>query len=154
MFQILATVTIKADGKNPCNADFNIFSDSSNIYKYKFVAIDTSETDYNWYFPTTGSTKKKVDYTFTKAGNYSICLNVQTQNEHCVEIRCKTIKVGACKAKFGYSINNQKKTVNFSDSSTVKNTKYYWVFGDGKTSFLQKILHTLIVNLAIIEFCL
>jgi PKD repeat protein len=136
-----ATVTIKADGKNPCNADFNILSDSSNIYKYKFVAIDTSETNYSWYFPTTGSTKKKVDYTFAKAGNYSICLDVQTQNEHCVDTVCKTIKVGNCKAKFGYSIDHQKKTVNFSDSSTVKNTKYYWVFGDGKTSFSKNPSH-------------
>jgi len=134
-------ITIKADEKNPCNADFKFIKDSSNSLKFKFVAVDMTENSYWWHLPSSNSKVKKFDLTFSKAGNYTICLEVKTPKKYCEDTVCKLVKTGNCKSNYGFSIDHQKLTVKFSDSSIISNSHYYWVFGDGKTSFTKNPVH-------------
>ncbi|OFX82315.1 MAG: hypothetical protein A2W99_09695 [Bacteroidetes bacterium GWF2_33_16] len=103
----------------------------------------------NWYWTFGDGTYqagKNVSKTYTAPGMYNVCLVVFNSGTGERSEICKTIQVGviSCNvnANFGYFINPTTKQVTFSDKTTGIVQKYFWDFGNGKTSTLKNPIHT------------
>ena len=128
-----ACVTIVANKKNPCNANFTAVQDKSNPLICHFAAIDTMEDYYDWGW-SRGS--KKYTHTFASKGTYTMSLWVHNYKDHCRDTVVKSINVKKCSADFTARVdsNNSLKWYFNTLSTLPSTTKYYWTFGDGASS--------------------
>jgi len=127
-------------------ADFTYMVDSA--YTVDFINKSSGEIT-NWYW-TFGDGSflpgEDVSHTYSAPGLYNVCLTVYSSATNERSEFCQTIQVGviSCNinAEFGYFINPQTKQVTFSDKTTGTAHKWFWDFGNGKTSSQKNPIHT------------
>jgi len=130
-----------------CHADFEYDHDSTSL-TYHFE--DESEGNivfWYWNFGDgTTSTEHSPIHTYSQAGIYLVCLNVQGADSSCFDSKCDTLFVGngtGCQAQFTYypDTSGNSNIFQFIDLSTGNPTEWEWEFGDGTESHLQNPVH-------------
>ena len=130
---------------NPVFADFS-FTSSATSDTVKFTNLSTGATSYIWTFDD-GNYSKEVSptYVYDYPGYYYVCLQATAANG-AGSTSCKEITAGDINcdvdAWFGYTVNDDTKTVTFADSSYGTYDAHFWNFGDGKTSTQANPSHT------------
>lgn len=120
-----------------CNADFNVFVDSTyNVAYFSSEAgkIQDQANNYYWIFGDgSTSTLSNPVHRFPQPGYYSAMLTVSNENLGCIDSRKEVILVGStgidCKADFIYNVGEDN-NVFFSDRSSAQKKNYLWNFGD------------------------
>ncbi|MDY0083843.1 MAG: PKD domain-containing protein, partial [Ignavibacteriaceae bacterium] len=127
-------------------ADFTYMVDSAN--DVSFVDKSSGEIT-NWYWTFGDGTfmsGKDVTHSYSVPGLYNVCLTVYSSASGERSEYCQTIQVGAItcnlNAEFGYFINPTTKQVTFSDKTMGTAHKWFWDFGNGKTSTQRNPVHT------------
>jgi len=102
----------------------------------------------SWYWTFgdgTYATGQNVSHTYPAPGIYTVCLIVFDSATGFSSEICKDIQVGTLtcniNASFSYYINPTTKEVSFTDKSTGTVDKWFWDFGNGKTSTLKNPKH-------------
>lgn len=121
-----------------CTADVTVIRFSSDPSKWYFYSVrDTVGVLHKWTVDGVkdSSNTAAMIRIFPNAGTYRICLYLDDTINKCKDTICTNIGVSAkCNADFTYKPDTKYKinfTSLFNGSST---TKYYWTFGNGKTS--------------------
>jgi PKD repeat protein len=141
----------------PCAiADFRYsFDASATPPRYTFYggysSSNSGPLQYEWDFGD-GDTSltSQPTHQFPGPGTYNVCLTVRsTLDTSCHQTKCMTFTVGGasgpypCNISLSYSspiISPQSITFNAASSSG-RNLKYYWTFGDGGTSNQMNPFH-------------
>jgi PKD repeat protein len=128
----------------------NFTPSSTNITTFQTIQFtDTSETapvKWHWDFGDgTNSTKQNPSHMYRTAGNYSVTL--KAWNDMGSDTETKEITVTFTKplnADFNATplVASTGDTLRFYDNSDTSPNKWYWEFGDGKTSTLRNPAHT------------
>lgn len=143
---ICKSITILSDS-NLCKADFT-YSVNNHTKTVTFTNLSSGIYDsaYYWSFGdgSTSNSKNPIK-TYASAGNYLVCLFKSDQG--CFDSICKPITIlldsNFCKADFSYSVNNDTKTVTFTNlSSGPSDSAYFWVFGNGTSSNVKNPITT------------
>lgn len=131
-----------------CNGFYAGFIDT--VEGYCLRLYDTSTTQANRWHWSFGdgktSTNKNTNYTYNRAGNYSLCLAATDTLSGCSDTVCKTIAIGTTNQCFnvGFNFNAPNDTAFFSNTSTNSasgSNIYTWKFGDGQTSTVENPTH-------------
>ncbi len=126
-------------------ADFTYMTVSANSVDF----FDKSSGEItNWYWTFGDGTfvsDTNVTHTYAAPGLYNVCLTIFSSVTGERSEYCQTVQVGAItcniNADFGYFINPTTKQVRFSDKTTGTADKWFWDFGDGKTSSQKNPIH-------------
>jgi len=119
-------------------ADFS--ADTSLDPKISFTDLSLNEpSNWNWDFDDNGaySNLQNPVYTFTKNGNFNICLTVTNQGGNNTVCKKITIRKNIPKADFIFNSTNDP-SISFTDKSTNLPLSWKWDFDEyGATSTLQ-----------------
>ena len=139
--------------QNLCKAAFVAFRDSTSLtYNFFDKSVGKEITKWHWDFgDSTYSDEKNPIHTFDKPGTYNICLKIsspEAAENPCKDQFCFMLfvkgppPVNDCKANFNTVVGNSDLTLNFIDKSVGENiSRWYWNFGDEKSSFEQNPSH-------------
>jgi PKD repeat protein len=146
--------TITATGPD-CNISASFTSDTIGGMSVSFSGTGSpnSESEYTWNFGdgTPITFGQHVYHTYTSAGSYSVCLNINQidpnfPKDTCQAFSCQNINVGKpdCTISTNFTTSTQnRKSRNFSASGATNTTGvYYWNFGDGFHGEGQNVNHT------------
>ena len=146
--QCVSTVTLKIKvGKVDCDADFSYLVNPTTGL-VKFTNLSENYTAVSWDFGDgTFSDLQDPAHTYSKYGIYPVCLTIIDEDTGCQSTTCKEIFVGPpdtsfIKADFSFFLQDDKKTVLFSDLSAGNPTNWYWTTGDGKIYTTPEVKHT------------
>lgn len=127
-------------------ADFSFFVDEAN--KTVVFTDKSSASVSNWYWTFGDGTyiaQRHPEHIYPKLGIYEVCLIVFDEESAATAEICKKIPVGVStcniNAKFSYFIDINTDAIAFNDKSTGNITKWFWNFGDGKTSSQKNPKH-------------
>lgn len=102
---------------------------------------------YQWDFGDGNiSSLTEPDHTYTRPGNYRICLTVLSGVDSCRSTYCADFIMAdsadlVCRADFNYIVKADSLKVLFADNSPQAMQNWSWDFGDGTTSNLANPLH-------------
>ena len=138
------TATSATTGTAPLTVQFNDSSTGEEISSWLWNFGDgNSET-------IDAGSSGNITHTYTKAGNYSVMLNVSNAGGNSSELKTDYITVIPVAPTANFTANvtsgNVPLTVQFNDSSAGEPTSWYWEFGDGNNSILQNPVHTYITE--------
>ncbi len=105
-------------------------------------------TNWNWDFGDgNSSTQQNPTHVYTTAGLVNVILTVNTAFCMASDTFLVTVETAPI-AAFTLSINNgcSPLVINFTNTSSVNATNFYWNFGDGNTSTATNPTHTFINN--------
>lgn len=142
LFAIFATLSLKAQVKTG-------FEHKSNCLQSSFSSfgIDSACESVAWFVGNSTTPVSKQDhfnYTFSKAGSYTICMSVYNICKRYDTLYCKTITVSDC--NYCDSIETKLKITKdtstcgkyrfdaYPKSSNTLKVSYSWTFGEGSTS--------------------
>lgn len=143
-----------------CNASFNSVADVTNPNQVTFVNTSTpsNEANYFWDFGD-GNTSTETDpsHLYTNAGNYDVCLTINTLanpatgTNACTNTQCQTITVGGTSPECSVSFTTTTSdglTFLFGVNSGANNAVLWaWDFGDGTTANNPyQVAHTYTAN--------
>ena len=145
---VCKTIIVVADTSSTATkANFTYFVNPTTR-KIDFTDQSTGEIT-NWYWTFgdgTYESGENVSHTYLTAGLYNVCLIVYNSNTGERSEICKIIQVGIIdcniNADFSYYINPTLKQVSFSNKTTGTAHKWFWDFGNGKTSTSKNPVHT------------
>jgi len=130
-------------------AEFSHFVDAKIR---KIVLTDLTEGDASRWYWTFGDgkfkeveTKGNIEHQYEKAGVYEVCLIAYDRASNTKSQVCRRIVVAdtcSIHADYQYFIDNASRKVTFTDISTGEPNKWFWSFGDGKTSMEQNPTYT------------
>ncbi|MEO5683407.1 MAG: PKD domain-containing protein [Chitinophagaceae bacterium] len=144
-----AVKIITIAGEDSCHAGFNwqsvpVVPPGANGYRYQFTNTSMAYSDikfYKWTFGDGSSaTDKNPAHNYLQAGNYRVCLRIETSTG-CVSEICKQLQIttDSCGLNPRYSWKKDSldcKKIRFTNlSATVlPSTHFIWKFGDGSSS--------------------
>ena len=142
LFAILATLSLEAQVKTG-------FEHKSNCLQSSFSSfgIDSACESVAWFVGNSTTPVSKQDhfnYTFSKAGSYTICMSVYNICKRYDTLYCKTITVSDCNycdsIETKLKISKDTSTCGkyrfdaYPKSSNSLKVSYSWTFGEGSTS--------------------
>ncbi len=124
------------------SVDFSYSVDGSTVTFTNLSGAD----QYNWQFGD-GSVSEAVSptHTYSYPGLYNVCLMGMNSAGDCMVEECKKIEAGTmdCSAEFGFLFDSlDANKVHFTNTTQGAADRWYWNFGDGKTSTLKDPVHT------------
>ncbi len=126
---------------------FTPYADSGLLYTFYNNTQPLDSIDFYWTFGD-GQTSSEIqpDHSYTKAGNYNVCLTATDLRTKLTATSCQQVNVGftGCNlsASFNYVITSViSDTVQFSNFSTGNIAYYYWYFDDGAVSTTINPVH-------------
>ena len=130
-----------------CNADFQVYVDSTSNRAYFDAEILGEATNLVWTFGDGGvANGTQVTHRYLAPGFYTVGLNTYNHTNGCMDFTRKTILIGQrgidVEPEFFYRVNEALLTVDFIDNSLGEVAVYTWNFGDGNTSSEQNPSHT------------
>ena len=134
-------------GEVACDADFEVYVDSSTniaFFKSKYMG-DVKK--YHWYFGDGHeSVKENPIHAFPAPGYYTVRHVVSNADKLCIDKQEKTILVGHpgkdCEADFYWNVDNETRKVSFISTSFGEGLSYKWVFGDGDSTETENPEHS------------
>jgi len=146
IFLFLATLGLSA--QSPCDkADFSIIK-TNNGYVFDSKTNGLTVTKYNWsYGDGTYGSGSKVDHTYSKSGNYNVCLILnsyyykENKKIECNKTICKTVEYKKCELSGDFSFTRSGKYISLIAKSNMKDVKYVWSYGDEKIGYGIKSKH-------------
>lgn len=122
-------------GKADCKADFSFSVDANGNATFKDLSTGIP-TSYYWSFGDWNySYEQNPVNQYVEAGIYDVYFAVYNDISGCYDEIVKSVKVGTVAevtyASFSWYLDDDNKTVYFTDASTSNVTKWYWTFGDG-----------------------
>jgi PKD repeat protein len=148
---LLLTYTISNNIYAQCDANFSYTIDSVNGmvgFTNLSVPQDTlTPVFFTWYsqpsVPLSSDTNPVIQL---DPGTHNICLKIS--NGGCTDSICMDIIMPEiyCKAAYSYVVDQNTRTVDYTNASTGVNLTYYWSFADGTYSMSQNPSHTFTSN--------
>ncbi len=148
-------VVVGGGSGSDCQVDFYYYADSLNQHTIQFFdQSDPAGEIVSWFWDFgngSTSTEQNPMHTFGDAGNYVVCLTIQTAGaDSCTSIACQDVLIqgsgGDCQADFYFVVDStgSETTVSFFDQSVPAEAidSWFWEFGDGTTSTEQNPVHT------------
>jgi len=123
----------------PPRVFFFVESMEPGVFQFRDQSIN-EPVSWNWDFGDGNtSTEQSPQYTFDRAGAYTVCLEVE--NDAGTDQDCQFLEVVlAPSPAFGYEV--EQATAVFTDRSTNDPTNWSWDFGDGNISKERHPVHT------------
>jgi PKD repeat protein len=140
-----AFFTISITSASSCYGAYTYSVDSSNPYKLNFNNTSVgAATAYWWFGGSNSSTQYSPSFTFSSAGNQTVCLTTYDSSGNLCDSICQTVYVpgntsSGCDATFWTSVSGN--TVSFYDS-TNSSSIVEWSFGDGSYGYSANPVHT------------
>jgi PKD repeat protein len=128
----------KIDSTKYCKAEYSYFVDNASLQvSFKNESLGKIVKGYWNLGDGFFAYEENPVHKYTKAGLYHVCGSI-VDSAGCQSEICKDIQVGAlsCNADFNYFVDPSTQEIKFTNTDIGKNLKYFWDFGDGKSSVL------------------
>lgn len=149
----LSSKVIGCGSSKPCKAGFEFTVDFDSV-SFVDTSFSVNGHSVSWSFGdnSTGS-GANVGHTYVSSGSHTVCMYIYDAVANCRDTVCQTVTTYDLpkypEPSFYVAEDTSMKTNLYiidDSKNTTLNTEYYWEFGDGSDSYLEKPTHTFTTN--------